>query len=208
VDTELFSPERRDRSDDVFTIGFVGRLEPEKNVRFLTELEHVLEAAGGCESRFVVVGGGSESTWLKSNLRRAEFPGVLTGTALARAYANMDLFVFPSHTDTFGNVILEAMSSAVPSVVTGSGGPKFLVKHGVTGFVASSPAQFAGFVRQAARERDGHAAMRLAARRDALGRSWDRVFEGVYDAYRAALAWPVAEAGPGTAPVTFSCGAP
>ena len=60
--------------------------------------------AGLTNYRFLVVGDGDELEWLRANLRRAEFPGVLKGEPLAEAYANMDLFRFPSHTDTFGNV--------------------------------------------------------------------------------------------------------
>ena len=61
------------------------------------------------------------------------FPGVLRGEELAAAYANMDLFVFPSHTDTFGNVVLEALASGVPAIVTPDGGPCTIVRDGDTG---------------------------------------------------------------------------
>ena len=58
---------------------------------------------------------------------------MLKGEALSQAYANMDLFVFPSHTDTFGNVVLEAMASGVPAIVTPDGGPKTIVRaHALT----------------------------------------------------------------------------
>ena len=58
---------------------------------------------------------GGDEAWLRERLRRAEFTGVLRGEELSTAYANMDLFVFPSHTDTFGNVVLEALASGVPA---------------------------------------------------------------------------------------------
>ena len=58
---------------------------------------------------------------------------MLRGEALAAAYANMDLFVFPSHTDTFGNVVLEALASGVPAIVTPDGGPRTIVRDGETG---------------------------------------------------------------------------
>jgi phosphatidylinositol alpha 1,6-mannosyltransferase len=91
---------------------------------------------GTCDFRFLIVGDGSEKQWLSEHLWHAEFPGVLSGEPLAHANANMEIFVFPSHTDTFGTVILEAMASGVPAVVTMGGGPKFLVNSGETGFVA------------------------------------------------------------------------
>ena len=107
-----------------------------KRVRVLRDVEQALLGAGQRNFRFLIVGDGHERAWLRANLRHAEFTGVLRGEALARAYANMDVFAFPSHTDTFGNVVLEAMASGVPPVVTSSGGPKYLVTTGWTGFVA------------------------------------------------------------------------
>jgi phosphatidylinositol alpha 1,6-mannosyltransferase len=189
IDTELFSPARRSRTGGPFTIGYVGRLMPEKNVRFLAEMERDLLAAGAPPFQLLVVGDGSEASWLRANLRNATLPGILRGEALARAYADMDVFAFPSETDTFGNVVLEALASGVPAVVTAAGGPKFLVESGVTGFVAASPRAFTASVLSILRDGDLHARMKAAARPAALDRSWDRMFETqVYSAYRACLA--------------------
>jgi phosphatidylinositol alpha 1,6-mannosyltransferase len=187
IDTAVFSPARRDSSGHPLTLGFVGRLTPEKSVRFLAEIERALLNAGICDFRFLIVGDGSEKEWLSAHLWHAEFPGVLSGEALARAYANMDVFVFPSHTDTFGNVILEAMASGVPAVVTAGGGPKFLVDSGKTGFVAGDEQSFLHRVLELAADRDLRDRMGSAARRKAMDRSWDRVFEGVYSAYETCL---------------------
>ena len=121
VDTELFNPARRERSDSTFVLGYVGRLSTEKNVRFLADIERELLQAGLTNVRFLVVGQGAEDSWLKANLRHADFTGVLHGEELARAYAQMDLFVFPSRTDTYGNVVLEAMATGVPAIVTDKG---------------------------------------------------------------------------------------
>ena len=137
VDTVLFSPEKRDRCDKTLVIGYVGRLSPEKSVRVLGGVEKALISAGIHDFRIVVVGDGHERVWLEANLRHVECAGLLFGETLAKTFANMDIFAFPSHTDTFGNVILEALASGVPPVVTSSGGPKYLVRHGVTGFIAN-----------------------------------------------------------------------
>ena len=185
IDTVLFSPEKRDRAEGPLTLGFVGRITPEKGVRFLAEVERALLAAGLCDFRFVIVGGGSEQPWLAQHLWHAEFPGVLSGERLARAYADMDIFVFPSHTDTFGNVVLEAMASGVPAVVTPDGGPKFLVRSGETGFVAADEPSFLHRVVELATNRELRESMSDASRRRALDRSWDRVFEEVYARYGA-----------------------
>lgn len=187
VDTVLFNPQRRDRKGGDFIIGYVGRLTVEKNIRFLAELEDTLRRVGFSNFRFSIVGQGAEEPWLKANMHSADFSGVLTGEALARAYANMDVFVFPSRTDTFGNVVLEALSSGVPAVVTDSGGPRFIVRPGETGFVARNLTEFATYVRHLARQQPQLQMMREAARAYALSASWEAVFEGVYDNYNRVL---------------------
>ncbi len=184
IDTKLFNPERRTRADDVFTVGYVGRLSPEKNVRVLAEIEQGLERLGLERFRILIVGQGNEREWLQTNVKRAEFTGVLKGAALAEAYANMDVFAFPSDTDTFGNVVLEALASGVPTVVTENGGPKFLIAEGVTGFVARD---FVPAIACLMRNPDRQRAMAVAARKHALGISWDAVFEKVYGAYRTSI---------------------
>jgi len=90
----------------------------------------------------VVVGQGAEATWLRRNMQHAEFMGVLTGKNLSRAFANMDLFVFPSETDTFGLAVLEALSSGVPAVVTAVGGPKYTVLALADGFSGARTCSF------------------------------------------------------------------
>jgi glycosyltransferase involved in cell wall biosynthesis len=111
---------------------------------------------------------------------------VLKGEALSTAYANMDLFVFPSHTDTFGNVVLEALASGVPAIVTPDGGPKTIVRDGDTGRIVPD-GEFAAAVAGVLHDAEKHAHMRRAAREFALTMSWDSVFEGVYAAYEPML---------------------
>jgi glycosyltransferase involved in cell wall biosynthesis len=186
VDTTLFSPARRDRVDSGFVLGFVGRLSIEKNVTLLKQVGEHLQAAGIPDFRFLIVGQGAEEAWLRENVPHAELPGVLRGEELARAYANMDLLVFPSHTDTFGNVVLEALASGVPAVVTPDGGPRHIVRNGETGLIAAD-AEFGAAVELLLRNPERHAVMRVAARRYALTASWDSVFEGVYAAYESVV---------------------
>jgi glycosyltransferase involved in cell wall biosynthesis len=187
VDTDLFSPEKRDRADDVLTIGFVGRLSPEKSVRALRDVALSLQSAGVEKFRIVVVGDGHERGWLQENVPNVELKGLLYGEDLARAYAGMDIFAFPSHTDTFGNVVLESLASGVPVVVTASGGPKYLVMEGVTGFVAQDHAAFLDGVVKLAKDPDLRERMRVRARDFALCRYWNRIFDQVYDAYEYCL---------------------
>jgi phosphatidylinositol alpha 1,6-mannosyltransferase len=187
VDTHLFSPSRRTRKDREFVVGYVGRLCPEKNVRLLARLEDRLRAAGIQDYRFLVAGQGSEQKWLAARLRRASFPGVLQGAALAEAYANMDVFLFPSETDTFGNVVLEAMASGTPPVVMGKGGPKFLVSHGESGLVAQTEEELSEAVLKLYSSPGLLNRLRLNARKFAETRSWDVVFSTLYRDYQVVL---------------------
>ncbi|MEI9814769.1 MAG: glycosyltransferase [Acidobacteriota bacterium] len=135
IDCDLFSPVRREPGSRPFTIGYVGRLSVEKKVRLLVDLDVALRAAGLANYRFLIVGDGSERNWLMEHLPEAQFPGLLRGEALSAAYANMDAFVFPSETDTYGNVVQEAMASGVPCIVSACGGPQYLIDPSM-GFVA------------------------------------------------------------------------
>jgi len=84
-------------------------------------------------------------------------------------------------------VVLEALASGVPAIVTDCGGPQFIVKHGETGFVAHNSSEFAPYVRHLAADAQRLQAMREAARVSALQASWDAIFEGVYAGYRREL---------------------
>ena len=110
---------------------------------------------------------------------------------MARTYANFDLFVFPSETDAFGNVVLEALASGVPAVVMAGGGPKFLIEPGKCGAVAKNEQEWADVVVRLIRgfaDPTHKQTMRDAARARALTFSWSQVFERVYEAYDACLA--------------------
>jgi phosphatidylinositol alpha 1,6-mannosyltransferase len=186
VDTELFSPVRRTRDaqdpGDRIVLGYVGRLSVEKNIALLVRIARELKAMGISNTEFLIIGQGGDEALLRAQLPEARFAGVLRGEALANAYANMDIFVFPSHTDTFGNVVLEALASGVPAIVTPNGGPKYIVRDGETGFVAED-AGFSAAIARLANDPAQLKKMRCAAQEYALGCSWDAVFGRVYEAY-------------------------
>src|SRR5688572_15365582 len=92
VDATMFTPAKRDAGERPFTIGYVGRLSVEKSVRFLCDIERALNQSGITNYRFLIAGSGGEQEWLASNLKKAEFLGVIKGEALSRTYANMDVF--------------------------------------------------------------------------------------------------------------------
>ncbi len=192
VDADLFHPAKRTRDpeDPVRILGFVGRLSVEKNIGLLVEIQNDLDQIHAKiqspekrREKFVIVGHGGDEAWLRERMPQAEFAGVLRGEELSRAYANMDLFVFPSHTETFGNVVLEALASGVPAIVTPDGGPRTIVRDGETGRVVPD-AQFTAAITEILTDSARHAKMREAARIYALTASWDSVFEGVYAAYQ------------------------
>jgi phosphatidylinositol alpha 1,6-mannosyltransferase len=111
--------------------------------------------------------------WLRENLTAADFPGIQRGEELSQWYANMDVFVFLSRTDTFGNVVLEAFASGVPAAVTDKGRPKFIVRQGVSGFVAANDEEFVERTAQLLRDAALRRKMSEAARLQACGESWD-----------------------------------
>jgi len=187
VDISRFSACRRtgrQTGNRKFRIGWVGRLTPEKNVRVFAEIERQLVSAGQRDFELLLVGDGSERSWLRKHLQFAVMPGSLKGSALADAFASMDAFVFPSRTDTFGLVILEAMASGVPVVLSSEAGARIGISHGVEGFVSDNFAEgLLDLMRsKALRERMGQAAECFAK-----AQTWDGVFEDLYRTYEVAL---------------------
>jgi glycosyltransferase involved in cell wall biosynthesis len=86
----------------------------------------------------VVAGDGVARAEAERKMPKAHFLGMLNHQDLAKVYASSDVYFFPSDTETFGNVVIEAMASGVPCVVADGGGPKGFVKNGVNGFLCST----------------------------------------------------------------------
>lgn len=183
VDTEVFTPEKRTAHDGILRFGFVGRLRTEKNVRLLVDLEKRLLAAGKNNFHFLIVGEGDERKYLQENMKTAELPGFLEGERLSEAYANMDIFVFPSETDAYGNVPQEAMASGAPAIVSDIGGPKFFVSHGENGFIARNLDEYTAHCIDLMDHPEELSRMKKASREFAMTRSWDSVFDSVYEVY-------------------------
>ena len=185
VDADLFTPRGKPLSD-VVTLGYAGRLTTEKNVRFLAELADGLPAEVSSRVRFLIVGDGSQRSWLERRLPASTvFTGMLRAEQLAQAYAQMEVFLFPSLSDTFGLVVLEAMASGVPVVSFKVRGPKSVVEDGEDGFAAATPADFVDGVKSLVLDADLRQRMSLAARATAVRQSWEMVFASVYEGYCA-----------------------
>ena len=145
LDTVLFHPEKRDlhfwkkRGLQPGEIGalYVGRISREKNLDLLAAAFRRL-LARGVKVRPLFVGHGPYLSTMRELLPEAIFAGSLQGEELATAYASADLFVFPSTTDTFGNVVIEAQASGLPTIVSDAGGPKDLVGHEQDGLITKA----------------------------------------------------------------------
>ncbi|MES2308716.1 MAG: glycosyltransferase family 1 protein, partial [Verrucomicrobiota bacterium] len=132
LDTELFNPKHRNESywktkgAQGPVLLYVGRVSKEKELAFLTEVALELKKRGE-KFTVAVVGDGPYREEMNTLLPDAIFTGILTGQELGVAYASADLFLFPSTTDTFGNVVIEAMAAGLPTLVSDVGGPRELV---------------------------------------------------------------------------------
>jgi glycosyltransferase involved in cell wall biosynthesis len=152
VDTALFAPGKRDPAlwdkYDLKGCGmklvYVGRVSKEKNLALLADAFMEVTTAG-CACSLVIVGDGPYRQEMAEKLAGYPvlFTGFLEGEELQRAYASADIFVFPSATDTFGNVVLEAQASGLPVIVSDEGGPRELMVDGETGIIVPAGSRVA-----------------------------------------------------------------
>lgn len=198
VDPEVFSPAHRSAAyrqrlgvgPADLLVTYIGRIAREKNLGLLLEAWETLAPERG-SAHLALVGRGP----LEDEIRRRQLPGVhvlglLQGEALSAAYASADLFAFPSATETFGNSLLEAMGSGLPSLVAASGGVLEFSEHGRNAWLVEpdSAAAIADGLRQlladaALRQRLADGALATARARD-----WGPVYDRLLDDYRAAVA--------------------
>jgi glycosyltransferase involved in cell wall biosynthesis len=167
VDTELFRP----RSDDFFGLPrpifiSVGRVAPEKNLRSFLQLD--------LPGSKVVVGDGPARAQLETEFPAVHWAGMRLGEDLARHYAGADVFVFPSRTDTYGVVMLEANASGLPVAAYPVTGPIDVVVDGVTGVLDDDLEKACRFALEI--DRDG-------CRRHAESMSWSRCAELMLDTF-------------------------
>jgi len=140
VDTTRFSPDQRSREwrhahgigDDEVVVAFVSRLVWEKGLDVYADVIERLEQQD-VPHHSLVVGDGPAREELEARLPNTTFTGFLDGLDLAQAYASSDVFLFPSDTETFGNVTLEAMASGLPTVCADAAGSRDLVDDDTTG---------------------------------------------------------------------------
>jgi glycosyltransferase involved in cell wall biosynthesis len=193
VDTERFHPSKRDLQFlqqfidvDTFKLLYVGRISKEKDLPLLVQVfKHLSRSVDHIS--LVVAGDGPYLQQMKEELSgtRCCFTGCILGEPLEKLYASCDLFVFPSSTDTFGNVVMEAQASQLPVIVTDSGGPHENMLPGKTGIVvpAHDGPALAASIQSLMKSPGKLARMGQAARRYAEGRSFEEAFEQTWKMY-------------------------
>jgi glycosyltransferase involved in cell wall biosynthesis len=143
VDCNLFQPDKKSASlrekyhfNERFILLYVGRLAPEKDLDILQDIMKKLPDSVSESVRWMVVGDGIMLKDMKTTVpANVTFTGYMSGEQLAELYASADLFVFPSSTETFGNVVLESLASGTPVIGARAGGVQEIVQHGKTGLL-------------------------------------------------------------------------
>jgi glycosyltransferase involved in cell wall biosynthesis len=201
VDCQLFHPNypnavvrNRYEISAKFLLTYVGRLAPEKDLKTLMEIANSLPPEMNKHVHWLIAGDGPLLEELKmASLPNMTFTGYLKGEELAEVYSATDLFVFPSPTETFGNVVLEALASGTPVIGANAGGVKNIISNGVTGHLCE-PGKAEDFVDRIVqllgndlfREQMG-----INARKYALTQKWDQIFENLLSHYFSVLDEPV-----------------
>jgi glycosyltransferase involved in cell wall biosynthesis len=199
VDSTLFRPDRPGRlqvrqalgwGPDDLVISYVSRIAPEKNVSYLADALAIV-AARRPDVRILFVGDGPTRSDLERRIGAiARFAGYRMGEDLADHYSAGDLFAFSSLTETFGNVVLEAMASGMPVAALRAGGVGDTVQPGKTGLLVEPtepPARFAEAILALIAEPARLRAMAAAARAYALSQSWDAIMGELRQRYQLAI---------------------
>ena len=186
VDTGLFNPARRSErlraawgcSGGETVALHVGRIAPEKNLGLFVDAALGMQAIDP-KVRVVLVGDGPQGPALRKRHPEFIFAGMRTGEDLAEHYASADAFLFPSVTETFGNVTLEAMASGLAVVAYDYAAAQQYLRHGVSGLLApqGDAAEFIAMAAQLARNRHPRSRFGMEARRAAEAASWERAFD-------------------------------
>jgi glycosyltransferase involved in cell wall biosynthesis len=189
VDCKLFHPyhdqiavRNRFELSKKYLLTYVGRLAPEKDVHTLLEVSRHLPKEFSNSIDWLIIGDGP----LREELERKapdnmNFTGYLQGKRLAEVYSASDLFIFPSATETFGNVVLEALASGTPVIGANAGGVKNIIQPGVTGELCSpgSFSHFSNTIQQLISNDSKRVQMGWEGRKYALLQKWDTIFEKI-----------------------------
>jgi len=192
IDTVSFNPEYRNEKLRKTTAGnrfiflYVGRLSAEKNLDMLLYAASEIERRFPGQAAFVFTGDGPYTRVIQnSSLSNVIFTGFKSGGELSQIYASADCFAFPSGTETFGNVVLEAMASGLPVAGVASGGVTDFLSHDYNSLLCA-PEDTEGFTGNLVSiMKDENLRLRLAgnAQKTALSRDWKNIFDGLVTLY-------------------------
>lgn len=195
IERTLFSPFNKDdqlrktwSGEDKIFILYVGRVSPEKEVGLL--LEVLKKMKNKTKVHLVITGDGPLKSLLEKKApQNVSFTGFKQGGELAKIYASADIFTFPSRTETFGNVVLEAMASGLPVIGVNSGGVTDIIEHGVNGFLAdpgnsSEIARYLDLLIDNSRLRQE---ISVNAHRSSKKWSWPIIFDKLIDSYQEVI---------------------
>ena len=191
VDTDRFNPSKK--AQDLWEkvpkgnikLLFVSRLTREKEPQTLIRLYKLIQKKNAPIS-MILVGDGPMRQMLQEKMPEAIFMGPQYGEELSKAYASADVFVFPSTTETFGNVVLEALASGLPVVAANAGGPSDIVSDGQNGFLVEPANEQAFFdkIMKLVQSEELSRQMSSTAREYAKSQSWEKLSEQLFDQYR------------------------
>lgn len=197
IDTSTFSPNYkniniryRQNAEDKIIFLYVGRLAAEKDLDILLESITMVNSSHADKVQFVFVGDGPYAKQMKErSFDNVVFTGYLKGLELSAMYASSDVFVFPSSTETFGNVVLEAMASGLPVIAVNSGGVKDNVIDNYNGLMCPPRAatSLAEAIIKLAEDKLFIKALAANAREHAATKSWTNIFDQLVRDYSSVL---------------------
>ena len=196
VDTKLFNISKRDTSlrsswgatDDTKVLISVGRMAPEKNLDQVLKTYEALKVTGQA-FKLVMVGDGPLKDQFQKRYPEIIFPGMLTQSNLAAYYASSDLFIFPSQTETFGNVTLEALASGIPVLAFDCAAARDWVQTGVNGWLVAenNPEGFAAQAVTIFNSKDLLEKITQSTRQQVVHLDWDQIAEQVESVFWDAI---------------------
>jgi glycosyltransferase involved in cell wall biosynthesis len=196
VDTKLFNISKRDTSlrsswgasDDTKVLISVGRMAPEKNLDQVLKTYEALKVTGQA-FKLVMVGDGPLKEQFQKRYPEIIFPGMLSQSNLAAYYASSDLFIFPSQTETFGNVTLEALASGIPVLAFDCAAARDWVQTGVNGWLIAenNPEGFAAQAVAIFNSKDLLDQITQSTRQQVVHLDWDQIAEQVESVFWDAI---------------------
>lgn len=189
IDSKLFNPRKRDAAklqqitgNKLPTLLFVSRLVWEKNLEMLFQIFRLVKLRG-IECNFLVVGDGAARKACEHEMKGAIFMGHINHEELATLYASSSIFIFPSISEAYGNVVLEAQASGLPCIIANGGGSKDLIENGVNGFICNpyNEAEFVDRIETLLVKKTIYQQFKMLGLQASSKRSWEHLANTYFD---------------------------